>query len=323
MIKKILVSLVLIVIVLVAGGYSYLNFTFPRIGDIPEVTIEPTPEMLARGQYLFHVGAACVDCHSTRDDSKFAHPLVEGTWGKGGQAFDQKKGFPGAYYAPNITPAGVGEWTDTELYTAIVCGISRDGRALFPIMPYPNYSKMDKEDIKAIIAYMRTLEPIENEVPASSSDFPMTLIIKTIPGPPAHADMPDKSDKAAYGKYVATMASCGDCHTPIDDKGQPLPGLNFAGGMPFVQATGGTCYSANITPHEKSGIGSWTEDVFVQRFKAYADSNYVPPKVQEGSFNSEMPWEQYAQMKEEDLRAIYAYLQTLEPVDHQVGKFEP
>jgi hypothetical protein len=78
--------------------------------------------------------------------------------------------------------------------------------------------------------------------------------------------------------------------------------------------------SANITPHE-TGIGSWTEEMFLIRFKMYADSAYVLPSVTPGEFNTIMPWTMYGQMKREDLVAIYAYLRTVKPIENKVEKY--
>jgi hypothetical protein len=91
--------------------------------------------------------------------------------------------------------------------------------------------------------------------------------------------------------------------------------------MEFEIPTGGVVRSANITPSTQTGIGDWSEDAFVAKFKSYSDSSIVNLKIGKNEFNSEMPWTQYAQMKEEDLRAIYAYLQTLEPIEHEVETF--
>jgi hypothetical protein len=80
--------------------------------------------------------------------------------------------------------------------------------------------------------------------------------------------------------------------------------------------------SANITPDNETGIGSWTEEAFVKRFKVYADSSYKPHKVGSKEMNSAMPWTMYAGMKEGDLKAIFAYLKTVKPIRQKVVKFE-
>ncbi len=319
--RKILIGLLVIVVVAVGGMYTWLHSAYPKVSDAPDISVEITPARLARGEYLAWHVAGCIDCHSTRDFTRFAGPIVPGTLGKGGEKFGEEMGLPGNFYAPNITPYNLKDWTDGEIYRAIVSGVTRDGRSLFPIMPYPNFGKMDQEDIYAIIAYVRSLEPVEGTAPESEASFPMNLIMRTIPADPAHESRPPMTDKVAYGRYMITFAGCTDCHTQME-KGEPLPGMDYAGGFPFPLPSG-MLHSANITPDVETGIGSWTEEMFVQRFRAYTDSMFIEPRLGPSDFNTIMPWRLLANMQEEDLRAIYAYLRTVKPVKNQVVHFTP
>ena len=142
-----------------------------------------------------------------------------------------------------------------------------------------------------------------------------------IPQKGSHDIKPDPSNPVKHGEYLVTAAVCGECHTPMGDRGQPDEKKRFAGGLEFELPTGGVVRSTNITPALETGIGSWSEEAFVARFKAYDNPGMQHVKVTENSFNSEMPWLQYAQMKKEDLRAIYAYLQSLEPIENEVETF--
>ncbi len=266
----------------------------------------------------YHV-TVCVDCHSQRDWSKFSGPLVAGTEGRGGEVFDQKVGLPGRYISSNITPANLGTWSDGEIFRAITSGVGKDGRALFPIMPHPNFGHMDKEDIYAVIAYIRTLQPIEHRTEPSTSDFPMSLIINTIPTKPSLPARPAPTDMVAYGKYLVTASSCSDCHTNYID-GSPV-GDPFAGGREFPMPDGSLLRSPNITPHA-TGIGSWSEEQFLTRFKSYADTTQVTTtRVGKGEFQTIMPWTMYAGMTDHDLRAIYSYMRTIKPAQNQVERF--
>jgi len=287
--KRVLLSLVIIIAVLVIGLLAYVNIALPRVSDAPDIDIEVTQERVTRGEYLANSVAACIDCHSMRDYSKFAGPITPGTFAAGGERFDQTIGLPGSYTSKNLTPFYLGDWTDGEIFRAITAGVNKDGKALFPIMPYLNYAQMDKEDIYAIIAYLRSLEPKENDIPESKSDFPMSLIVNTIPKDAELSSRPEKSDKIAYGKYITTMASCIDCHT-MAEKGEYNMDMLMAGGMEVKFPSGGTLISANITPHNETGIGSWTVDQFIARFKSYEDSAYKSPTVAPNSFNTIMPW---------------------------------
>src|SRR6202012_5065901 len=112
-------------------------------------------EKIERGRYLANYVTVCMDCHSTRDWSKFSGPLKEGTLGQGGELFNQKFGFPGTYYSRNITPEGISRYTDGELFRLITTGVTKEGKPMFPVMPYPYYGKMDPDDIMCVIAYIR------------------------------------------------------------------------------------------------------------------------------------------------------------------------
>lgn len=317
---KILGIAVLILVVGIGALLAYVSTALPNLGDALELSIEKTPERIARGKYLATSVTVCLDCHSTRDYSKFSGPITPGTLGKGGERFDHGLGFPGIYYSKNITPAGISRYTDGELYRVITTGVNKDGRAMFPVMPYLYYGKMDDEDIYSIIAYLRTLEPIENQVIESVSDFPMSLIINTIPTKGTPTKKPDPSDLLAYGAYMTNASGCIECHTQVD-KGQIIPELAFGGGRDFTMPDGSVLRSSNITPDAETGIGNYTKEAFVARFKMYADSTYVTPSVKPGEFNTIMPWTMYAQMTEQDLGAIYEYLKTVAPIKNSVVKF--
>ncbi|NUQ82071.1 MAG: c-type cytochrome [Bacteroidetes bacterium] len=320
--KKVILYVVVALVVLIAGAIGSLFLFFPAVGPSPELTVEVTPERVKRGEYLANSVSVCMDCHSTRDWTKFSGPLEPGSLGKGGEAFTKAMGFPGDYYAPNITPAGIGEWSDGDIYRALTAGVKKDGEPIFPVMPFHAYGKMDQEDIYSIIAYLRTLPSIENKVPASSSDFPFNLILRTLPAEGTPSPLPPATDTLAMGEYLFNAAACTDCHTPVDDKGAPLPGMYLAGGRAFPMPSG-TVRSANLTSDKKTGIGTWTASQFVSRFKAYADSSYQPHTVAEGQFQTVMPWVMYASMTEADLTAMFRFLQTVPPVSQSVTRFDP
>lgn len=321
--KKTLKYLGYFIVVFVLGVSALLLYVRMALPNVPveDLTIEYTQERIQRGQYLANSVTVCMDCHSTRDWSKFSAPPTPGTTGAGGDRFDQTMGFPGVFYAKNITPLGISRYTDGELYRVITSGVNKEGKAMFPVMPYPYYGKMDKEDIYSIIAYLRTLAPISNDVPDSQPDFPMNFILNTIPQPANPQPRPDKTDQLAYGAYLVNATACMECHTNVD-KGQIIPELAYSGGREFGFPNGSVLRSANITPHE-TGIGSWTEEMFIARFKLYADSSYVVPTIPMGEYNTIMPWTMYGQMTNEDLSAIYAYLRTVKPLENSVVKFSP
>ena len=298
----------------------YLKFALPNVGPAPDIKVKVTPERLERGKYLAENVMLCMDCHSHRDMTKFSGPLTGLPYAGGGDEFTEELGAPGDFYAPNLTPYHLGDWTDGEIYRAITAGVSKDGRALFPVMPYHLYGQASLEDIYAVIAYIRTLPSYENTVPDPKPKFPFSIILNTIPKKIEHGRIPDKSNLVAYGEYMTTIAGCIDCHTPME-KGKFIMEEAYSGGMEFRLPTG-IVRSTNITPHEETGIGYWDDETFVARFKAYQDSLFTPYSVEEG-FNTIMPWTMYAKMDSFDLKAIFAYLQTLEPIKKETELFTP
>lgn len=311
-----------LVVLGIIGLMAYVKLALPDVGDAPILQITKTPERIERGKYLANHVTVCIDCHSSRDYSLFSGPIVPGSHGKGGELFNQSQGFPGSFTAKNITPFGIGNWTDGEIYRAITTGVSRDGHAFFPVMPYPYYGKMNDEDVQSIIAYLRTLDPVENVPAESKADFPFNFILNTIPKKAEPMPRPDPNNELATGKYLVTIAGCIECHTQVK-QGQIIPEKAYSGGRDFKLAAG-TLYSSNITPDKQTGIGTWTKEAFIARFKSYADSSYKAHKVSPNEFQTIMPWTMYGGMKEQDLGAIYTYLMSLQPVQNKVPeKFKP
>lgn len=299
----------------------YVKAAMPDVGEPAEIKLDYTPERLQRGEYLANHVSVCMDCHSKRDWTRFSGPLVPGTTGQGGERFDQSMGLPGVFYSKNITPSSISRYTDGELFRLITTGVTKEGRAMFPLMPYTYYGKMDPEDIYSIITYVRSLQPVEHAVLDSQPDFPMNFIINTLPQKANHQTRPDPSDVLAYGAYMVNASGCAECHTQVD-KGQIIPELIYGGGREFMFPDGSVVRSSNISPDSETGIGKWTEEMFVRKFKAYADSTSAEP-VMPGEFNTLMPWTMYSGMEEKDLAAIFAYLRTVKPMKNQVVKFTP
>lgn len=319
-IKKTLLVLLVLLILVVAGAAIYVRTMLPNVGEPRDLKVEITPEKVEHGKYLAWHVFQCIDCHSQRDYTLYAGPPKPGTEAAGGERFDQSMGFPGVFYSRNITPSGIGDWTDGELFRLITTGVRKDGEPIFPVMPYHNYGKMANEDIEAVIAYLRTLEPKEGQFPESESDFPFNFLLRTMPAPAAPMKKPNPSDEIAYGEYMFVAASCGECHTKFE-KGK-FVGPLCGGGREFGFPDGSVLRAPNITS-DMSGIGAWTEQMFIDKFKSYSPSSYTPPKVATGTMQTIMPWIMYADMEESDLAAIYKYLKTLPKVDNTVERFEP
>jgi|CXWL01.1.fsa_nt_gi mono/diheme cytochrome c family protein len=279
-------------------------------------------KVLERGEYLTLHVAGCVDCHSKRDFTKFSGPVIPGTEGGGGFVFDEKLGLPGKIYGKNITSdneTGIGTWTDDEILRAMTHGISKNGDTLFPLMPYANYNRMAKEDLLSIIAYIKTWKPIRNKIPARQLMMPIAM---AYPGPALQASVdgnirPPESDKAKYGEYLATMADCGTCHSPLTPQGPDITRM-YAGGYTFDLGSN-KVVSANITQDSATGIGAWTEERFLNKFTQYREEksyNYDP-----GKQNTVMPLSILAGITDDDLKAIYAYMRSVKPISNKVEKY--
>jgi mono/diheme cytochrome c family protein len=285
-------------------------------------TTDSTEMRLKRGEYLFQNVAGCVDCHSQRDFTLYSGPIVKGTEGGGGMEFNEKVGIPGVLYGKNITPdpeTGIGTWTDEEIIRALTQGINKKGDTLFPIMPYPHYNHASKEDLLSIIAYVRTLKPIKNKVPDRKLMIPIAM---AYPGPVLQPSIennvaPRVTDKVKYGEYLANMAECATCHSPLTQQGPDMSRM-YAGGYRF-EIGGFVVNSANITSDSATGIGSWTDQQFMNKFLPYREeANY---NFKAGKQNTIMPLSLHAGMTDEDLRAIWAYLKTVKPITNKVEKY--
>ncbi len=319
--KKLIAFIALVFFIMTATNFTSCNNSSEPKADNTKDSVE---KVVARGSYLANNVAGCMDCHSKRDFTKYSGPIIPGTEGGGGEVFDHNMldAIPGTLYAKNITPdneTGIGTWTDDDILKAITQGINKKGDTLFPIMPYVNLNRMAKEDLLSIIAYLRTLKPIKNNVPARQLMIPISM---AYPGPALQASVdnnirPPESDRVKYGEYLITMADCATCHTQFV-KGQMDFSKMYAGGNTFNLPTY-KVNTANITPDSATGIGTWTEERFLNKFIPYREEKAYNFVV--GKENTIMPLAFYAGMKDDDLKAIYAYLQTVKPISNKVEKY--
>jgi cytochrome c2 len=319
--KKLLMVIFIVLgtlVLVIAVALVYIKFSLPNVGAAPELSVEQSTENVIHGDYLANHVMVCIDCHSLRDWQYFSGPPIKGTEGIGGERFGRDFGFPGEFYSPNITPYGVGGWTDGELFRAITTGVTRDGSAIFPVMPYADYGKLDESDIRDVIAFIRTLPSVKNEMPEREIDFPFNFILNTIPKKAALTTRPNPMDRVNYGEYMFTAAACTECHTNAV-KGKVV-GEYLAGGFEFNLPDGSIVRSPNITPHV-TGIGLWNESFFINRFKFYTDSAYIPEVVEPGDFMTVMPWIMYGGMTDDDLGSMYQFLKMVPAVENVVERF--
>ncbi len=193
---------------------------------------------------------------------------------------------------------------------AIRESIGHDGRALFPLMPYPNFRRLSDEDLASVVVYIRSLPAVRNPLPPTEIASPVKYLIRGAPQPLTEAvPPPDLSTPEGRREYLMTLASCGDCHSPAVN-GQPDKSKAFSGGMEF-KGPWGTVQSANITP-DRTGISYYDEKRFIEALRTGS--------VMGRPLNPIMPWDSYRHMDDEDLKAIFAYLRTVKPVENRVRR---
>jgi len=323
-ILKVLGVLVVLVVFAVGCLLAYLRFGLPKVSPADQtLKIERTPARIARGEYLANNVMDCFGCHGQKVMDAYGYPFVPGTRGAGGFRIPREwKFFPGDVTAPNITPFALHDWTDGEILRAITSGVSKHGRVLFPMMPYQDYGKLDREDMYSIIAYLRTLPSIPVTQRATEIDFPLSFILRTLPKDAQFHPRPDPSDEVASGKYLVDAAACMACHTVVDKQEKPI-GEPFAGGRPFdFPPIRGVIRSANITPDSLTGIGAWSRETFIATIRARGARVQAVTHLSPEEPNTLMPYGNLARLTDQDLGAIYAYLRTLPAVKKSVVHWE-
>src|SRR5215471_15778995 len=256
-------------------------------------------EKIERGRYLAVLGD-CVACHTAPGGTPFA----------GGAALETPFG---ALIGPNITPdvaTGIGSWSEEDFRRVMHEGIGKGGARLYPAMPYPAYTKVTCDDVSAIWAYLRTLDPVRNEVQPNQLRFPFNVrrpatstwdLINFKPG--AFQPDPAKSDVWNRGAYlVEGLGHCGTCHTP----------KNITGGDRGSEALQGALlqdwYAPDLTEDPRTGIGSWSIEEIVRYLKTGANAyDIASGPMAEAVSNST------SHMTDADLLAIATYLKDRAP----------
>jgi mono/diheme cytochrome c family protein len=307
----VILGLLLALVVVISLTIGWRPFIGPRARPLTDRKFEATPERLARGEKLFD---GCMGCHSPHDWKPHDPPILPGM--KGAGMVMPIKELPGRIVAPNLTPdpeTGSGNWSDDQIARAIREGIGHDGRALFPMMPYQHFRALPDEDVASLVVYIRSLPPVHHPLPKTEINFPVKYLIRSLPEPlDGPVPPPDLSTPLKRGEYLVNLVGCTDCHTP-QKQGQPMKGLNYAGGM-VLTGPWGSVASANITP-DPSGISYYDEQLFLQ----VMHTGYVKARP----LSQIMPWWDFKNYSDDDLKAMFAYLKTLPPVKHRVDNTEP
>ena len=312
---RIVLGIVGMLLLVFSGMVAFVELRWDARYDapLPDIHASRDSAVIAQGRYLVLGPAHCSYCHTT-----------PGNW----QAIDAGKEVPlsggnsfklplGTIYTPNLTPdveTGIGRYTDGQLARMIRHGVTPDGRAAVPFMAFQNLSD---EDVTAVISYLRAQPAVRNDVPEHDLNVlgraVMAFLIRPIgPEGTPPAASPAAGPTVERGKYLAnSVGECSMCHTrrsPVDGS---AVGPLFSGGaeMAFDDDPSRVFVTPNLTPDPKTGhITSWTEEQFLARFRA--------GRLIEGSH---MPWPLFGRMSDDDIRAVYRYLRTLEPVENETG----
>jgi mono/diheme cytochrome c family protein len=263
--------------------------------------------LVARGEYLARAGD-CTACHSAPGGKPYA----------GGVAIATPFG---AMYTPNITPdkdTGIGAWSDADFYKAMHEGIGHDGEYLYPAFPYPWFTKITRDDVSAIKAYLDTLPPVHAPKQPNHLMFPFNVRLGLGGWNAAFFHAGEfKADPAASaelnrGAYlVEGLGHCGDCHTPKGVGMEPDDAKAFAGGSID------NWYAPNITSDKERGIGGWSDQDLV----TYLKTGTAPGKGVVVGPMAQVVHESLAYMTDSDVQAIVAYLKATPPIaDYQEAR---
>jgi mono/diheme cytochrome c family protein len=273
-----LFSLILLLVSGVSTRGMFLLYS-PRGRPVREMTVEKTPERIARGQHI--ANAWCAACHTLNGQL----PL------SGGKNLSDEAGMPlGDLYTINLTPAGpLATWTDGEIFRAIRDGADNKRRRL-PVMSAQRVRNLSDDDIKAVIAYLRSQPPVQHETPPVRPSF-LTVAFAGAGMLPLLPDMapdsivaPPHGANKEYGRYVVKWMGCDECHGP--------------------QLTGG---GGGVLPKGPSlrSVKGWTRDGFIAAMR----TGKTPFGTQLDSL--QMPWNFVGRLTDDELTAMHAYLVTL------------
>ena len=260
-------------------------------------TASAQADLVKRGDYLVNGLLTCGNCHTPKGPTG---DIMEKAF-SGGPEFDEP---PFKVTASNITQdkeTGIGSWTDAQIKTLMRKGVRPNGVQAAMIMPSDFYEIMTERDLNAVVAYLRTIKPIKNKVP--DPIYKMQQLHHPFAGGEKPYTEAMMSDKLKKGFYLATIAHCMECHTPMGPRGREFATKLGTGGFEFP-GPWGKSVSRNITSSKTKGIGGWSDAEIKRAITtgvSKGGSKLKPP----------MAYHSYAKMTAGDLDAVVAYLRTV------------
>lgn len=254
-------------------------------------------DAVKRGDYLVNTIMTCQNCHTPKGPTGD----IAGKEFSGGLSWDEP---PFKVTASNITQdkeTGIGAWSDADIKKLLRTGVRPNGVQVAMVMPTDFYEIISESDLDAIVAYLRTVKPIKNTVPAPI--YKMPQVHHAFPGAEKPFTEAMMSDPVKKGFYLATIGHCMECHTPFGARGRDFAGSLGKGGAEFP-GPWGTSVSRNITSSKDKGIGTWTD--------AEIKTAITQGKRKDGSpLKPPMGFVYYSHMTGADLDAVVAYLRTV------------
>lgn len=286
-----------------------------------EEKIEGTPERIARGNYLVNSITMCGACHTPRIGGNWLGGERTDAFLGGGSRFDDRTaGYKVA--VPNISQdheTGIGAWSDDEILRAIRDGVGRDGSLLRPPMPFASYRHLSDEDVRSIVAFLRTVPAVRNKVDRSQDSYPfgMRMAIKMGAAhhePAKNVISPPPSDKKAYGAHLARVGVCFDCHSltsrgPSEDADKAFAGSQ----VPLDEPEYGKVWARNLTPDPETGLGKYSDEQIKQSLRS---GKRLDGKTMAPPMSLVIP--HLSTWAEEDLDALIVFLRALPPIKHAV-----
>ena len=297
-----LLRVLLAVLVLAVAGIAWWLFA-QRQPALPAVQGDASaslrePALIARGAYLATVGD-CAACHTAQGGRPYA----------GGRVLPTPFG---DVPAPNITPdpvTGLGRWSFEAFWRAMHEGIGRDGRALYPAFPYTSYTRVSRDDARALFAYLQSLPPVSHATPPPSLRFPYDLRASLATWRALYFRpgdfVPDPKQSAQWnrGAYlVEGLGHCNECHLARDNLGGLPKGEVLTGGQIPAQ----NWYAPDLSTHAHGGLEGWSTDEVVDLLKTgqSARGAAIGPMA-------DVVMQSTQHLRDDDLRSIALYLQSL------------